>query len=261
MIDRIKTFKKFGYYPEDLSKGSHKKIVAICDHCGRERFLRLRDYCHFCKWKLKHPKQYICKEKDCNNIISLRTYFYGLGRCEKCAKQGKKHSLFGKTLYRLKNKLTKKFLVKEYINKLKSIKQISKELKCSHNTILRYLRLYKINTQRSKRLKLLLQAKKIMQYRRFDYKNVCMRSSWEIKYAKYLDSKNIVWEYESKTFNLRNMSYTPDFYLPQTNEFIEIKGWWRGNSKLRFDTFKKLYKDIKIKVLMKKDLKKLNIKL
>lgn len=99
----------------------------------------------------------------------------------------------------------------------------------------------------------------IPQIKKIKYKNIWMRSSWEIKYAKYLDSKNIVWKYEFKRFDLGNTTYTPDFYLPETNEYIEIKGWWRGNSKLKFDIFLKLYKDVKITLLMQKDLKKMGV--
>ncbi|KKM16268.1 hypothetical protein LCGC14_1687490, partial [marine sediment metagenome] len=49
------------------------------------------------------------------------------------------------------------------------------------------------------------------------YKGIYMRSSWEIKYAKYLDSKGIKWSYEAKFFELiinkKETTYTPDFYL------------------------------------------------
>jgi predicted nuclease of restriction endonuclease-like RecB superfamily len=81
------------------------------------------------------------------------------------------------------------------------------------------------------------------------YKNIWMRSSYEIKYAQYLDSKNIKWLYESKTFDLGNSTYTPDFYLQETDEYIEIKGWWRDDAKLKFRLFKQKYPNIKIEVI------------
>lgn len=84
---------------------------------------------------------------------------------------------------------------------------------------------------------------------RIIYNGIKMRSSWEVKYAQYLDSKNIKWEYEKKTFDLGNTTYTPDFYLPETNEYIEIKGWWRPKSKEKFETFKNRYPEIRIKVI------------
>ena len=37
MIDEGKTFNKFGYYSWQLTKSSKKKIVVICDECGKER--------------------------------------------------------------------------------------------------------------------------------------------------------------------------------------------------------------------------------
>jgi hypothetical protein len=91
------------------------------------------------------------------------------------------------------------------------------------------------------------------------YKNIWLRSSYEIAYAKYLDKNKIKWQYESKTFDLGNCTYTPDFYLPKTKEYIEIKGWWRKEAKKKFKKFKKVYPKIKIKVLMFKELKDRNI--
>ena len=55
------------------------------------------------------------------------------------------------------------------------------------------------------------------------------------------------------------MHLLPDFYLPETDEYIEIKGWWWGSGKKRFDLFKKNYPKIDIKVLMKPDLKKIGV--
>ena len=86
-----------------------------------------------------------------------------------------------------------------------------------------------------------------------------MRSSWEIKYAKYLDKKKLEWLYESKTFDLGNTTYTPDFYLPESNRYIEIKGYWRKDAKEKFELFKKLYSKVSMKLLMKKELEKLGV--
>jgi predicted nucleic acid-binding Zn ribbon protein len=61
------------------------------------------------------------------------------------------------------------------------------------------------------------------------YKNKYMKSSWEIKVAKWLDKNNIVWEYESKKCKIKlnnNRYYLCDFYLPELNKYIEVKGWW-----------------------------------
>ncbi len=91
------------------------------------------------------------------------------------------------------------------------------------------------------------------------YNNIYMRSSYEIAYAKYLNKNKIKWKYESRTFDLGNMTYTPDFYLPEQDKYIEIKGWWRDNAKIKFKLFRKKNPNIKIKVLMQSDLEKMEI--
>lgn len=95
------------------------------------------------------------------------------------------------------------------------------------------------------------------------YKNIYMRSSYEIKFAKYLDKSGIKWYYEPKYFELKLdnkiTTYTPDFFLPKTKEYIEIKGWWRHNSKEKFLQFKKQYPKVMIKVLEYKELIDLKI--
>jgi len=86
---------------------------------------------------------------------------------------------------------------------------------------------------------------------------------WDRKYAQYLDLNNIKYYYENKYFELilnnKNVTYTPDFYLPNTNEYIEIKGYWKGDAKEKFEAFKLQYPEIKINLLMNLDLKQLNI--
>jgi len=90
-------------------------------------------------------------------------------------------------------------------------------------------------------------------------KDICMRSTWEVLYAKYLDKNNIKWLYEPKTFDLGNCSYTPDFYLPKTKEYIEIKGWFREKDKKKMKIFKCKYYKEKITVLQQEDLKELGV--
>lgn len=58
------------------------------------------------------------------------------------------------------------------------------------------------------------------------YKDTLFRSYWESDFAKLLDAKSIPWEYEKHTFELdkdKRYRYTPDFYIPIINKFIEIK--------------------------------------
>lgn len=51
MIDEDATFEQFGYKNTDLKPRSGKKIVAVCDGCGKVRMLQKHDYrdlCHLC---------------------------------------------------------------------------------------------------------------------------------------------------------------------------------------------------------------------
>lgn len=60
--------------------------------------------------------------------------------------------------------------------------------------------------------------------RRCNYKGINMRSSWEVEFAQLCDEQKITWEYEPKAFKLSDKKqYTPDFYLPETNKWVEIK--------------------------------------
>ena len=50
-IDRILTIEKYGYDPVDLTKGSHKLIVRICQQCGKNDLIEYKtcyNLCHSC---------------------------------------------------------------------------------------------------------------------------------------------------------------------------------------------------------------------
>jgi len=92
-----------------------------------------------------------------------------------------------------------------------------------------------------------------------NYKNIRMRSSWEIAYAQYLDKNNIKWQYEPKTFDLGNTTYTPDFYLPEKDLYIEIKGQFSKYARNKIQKFQKKLEDINFEILKEKELKYLGI--
>lgn len=63
-----------------------------------------------------------------------------------------------------------------------------------------------------------------------DYNGVKLKGSWELLVAKWLDSKAIKWEHETKSFKYEwngIRTYYPDFYLPELNLFLEVKGYQR----------------------------------
>jgi hypothetical protein len=54
---------------------------------------------------------------------------------------------------------------------------------------------------------------------------IWMRSGWEIKVADYLTKYNINWYYEKEWLDIgENKHYLPDFFLPDYEYYIEVKG-------------------------------------
>lgn len=92
---------------------------------------------------------------------------------------------------------------------------------------------------------------------------VRFRSKLERAYAGYLDVSGINWDYESDSFPYiddkgKRRTYTPDFYLTETEEYIEIKGYDRGDTDYKIDKMKEI--GITIKVVRNKDFQQLKNK-
>lgn len=80
-----------------------------------------------------------------------------------------------------------------------------------------------------------------------------MRSSWEVAYAKWLDHYGIRWTYESKKFCIGNgRYYTPDFYLVDQKEYVELKGWMTKKDEKKIEKFRELYPELKLYVFFGK---------
>jgi len=70
-------------------------------------------------------------------------------------------------------------------------------------------------------------------------------------YANYLDSKNIKWEYPSKTFVLKGTTYRPDFYLPDMGKYIEVVGTRQAYhiNKYKISLFLKKFPNINFEIV------------
>jgi hypothetical protein len=89
----------------------------------------------------------------------------------------------------------------------------------------------------------------------------------ELECAKVLDFYGVPWEYEPRTFVLEQddgghvvEAFTPDFYLPEQNLYVEITVMkqslvTRKNRKLR--KLRERYPDIKVKLFYKRDIERL----
>lgn len=84
-----------------------------------------------------------------------------------------------------------------------------------------------------------------------------MRSTWEVLFAKYLDSINKKWEYESKCFELEGCTYTPDFL--SDGIFYEVKGFLHEHSKIKIEKFRELYPNIELIIIDRDKMKELKL--
>jgi hypothetical protein len=92
----------------------------------------------------------------------------------------------------------------------------------------------------------------------------------EEAFSRILDFYGIEWQYEPRTFPLEwdtqnnvTEAFTPDFYLPQQELFVELttlrpKLSTHKNRKLR--RLKELYPDVNIKLFKRREMHKLMIK-
>lgn len=93
-----------------------------------------------------------------------------------------------------------------------------------------------------------------------DYNGVDLHGSWELKYAQYLDANNVRWQRNKDSFSYefggKIRKYTPDFYLFDTDEYIEIKGYKTEKDRAKWEQFPK---HRNLRILMKDELKQLGI--
>lgn len=94
--------------------------------------------------------------------------------------------------------------------------------------------------------------------------------SAEAIFARILDFYGITWQYEPRTFPLEwdengkpTVAFTPDFYLPDQDLYIELttlrpKLSTQKNRKLR--QMKTLYPDVNIKLFKRKEMRELMLK-
>jgi hypothetical protein len=97
-------------------------------------------------------------------------------------------------------------------------------------------------------------------------KEITVQGTYELKYAQYLNKHHINWK-RDKTINLQYQlngkdiirTYYPDFFLTDTHEYIETKGYFYPDDIIKMEKVKEQHKDKKITILFYDDLKKLGI--
>ncbi len=57
-----------------------------------------------------------------------------------------------------------------------------------------------------------------------EYKNTLFRSRIEARWAVFFDTLGVKWEYEKEGYDLSGTWYLPDFWLPELESWVEVKG-------------------------------------
>lgn len=87
---------------------------------------------------------------------------------------------------------------------------------------------------------------------------VLLDGSWELNVAIYLDENNVKWKRNLQRFDYifqnKNRTYTPDFYLIDSDEFIEVKGYVTELDKIKWSQF-----PLKLTIWSKRELIERNI--
>lgn len=110
---------------------------------------------------------------------------------------------------------------------------------------------YKKRKRRSKKRKL---WSKQSDYTCLDGSIVLMDSTWEVACANRLDELGIRWirnpslKLKYITRGRRARNYIPDFYLPDHDVYIEVKGYWTEAAKHKMKSVQVL-NDVKIIIL------------
>lgn len=92
----------------------------------------------------------------------------------------------------------------------------------------------------------------------FRYKGVVLQSTWEYLYARFLDKNSIKWVRPKEgfiyTYKDRLHRYFPDFYLPEQDIYIEVKGRIIERDKAKWASFPR-----KLQILQKSELLELGV--
>lgn len=87
--------------------------------------------------------------------------------------------------------------------------------------------------------------------KQFWYGDIRMRSSYELRTAAAFDAIGIQWVYEPKRFWFVKSTYTPDFYLPDEDIYVEVKGWYGPDSATKCRLFLEHYPNETLAIIMK----------
>lgn len=226
------TKEKFGYDPTRLSTYSEKMVICRCPVCNTIREKKFRcsgQMCAKCSNKINSVNSANKRSKKLKKFFETHTH----------NRLGKHHTEESKQ--KIKDKRKKQIFSDD------TRKKISIAVTGEKNGFYG-----KHHREESKRYgkdnhmygKTPPHAKKCW------YKDVCFRSTWEVKTAKYFDDNKIKWTYETDVIEVKYIidgkekiaTYRPDFFLVDYKKYIEVKGLWRKGYKEKFIEAQKISK-------------------
>ena len=88
------------------------------------------------------------------------------------------------------------------------------------------------------------------------------KSRFEFDFATYLENNGIEFQYEQHKFTYvpKQKTYTPDFYLPKFDMFIETKGQFVGSDRSKHKLIAEQYPDLDLRFVFQNDKVKLSKK-
>lgn len=270
------THEKYGYYSDELSKFSSKKIIVTCIDCNDNREIKKSNLylnknhsirCNNCQRK----KHIVSVRKDPTGTKHSEETKKKIGASNKISqKKGKDSFRYGKKIsLEHKSKIietNKSRIWSEESRKKISDKHKGKKLSIEHIKNKSIAQTGEKNHRYGK----VAAHSKGQYYTTSTGSIIWVRSSWEIKTIQYLEINKYNWEYEPQAFpityehngKLKNGTFRPDFKvnINGSDEYWEIKGFWRDDAKIKFDAFCKQYPKFHIRLLQKENLLKLGIK-
>lgn len=209
--------------------------TAICQDCG-DAISRRSIRCKPCFDKSRTGAKRTCK--NCSSPISVQS---GSGKCKPCWAKGRRKPMPScevckKTLSARHVSRCRPCAIKGGANpNFKGLKR--KKCPCGAD--------FSVEVHRKKSAKYCSLTCKhqysVSKIKVIKYKDLLLRSSWEVAYAKYLDLQGYRWEYEPKAFETPYGFYIPDFWVHELRSYVEVKGWFRKDAKLKFGSFKEVH--------------------
>lgn len=258
----------------------YKAIEIVCENCGKPylvpiRWLKTRKH-HYCCQKcaaegyskfrlLESQAKWESEPHYCECCGKLMTIKYGSGRfCSRACANSRSHSR--ETKQKIANTLKKsdvshKLAVDQYNANPKHCAVCGKLLKyeqrchktCSDACYKQYL------SQIAKKNNLggLTSGGGGVKSKKGYYRGIRCESSYELIYLVYCLENSIKIERNNKYFLYKNIKgetkkYYPDFYLPDSSTYVELKGYQDNNVDLKLKAVREA--NIKINILYKADL-------